>query len=103
MGMGPKTGRGLGYCSGFAVPGYANPAGMGAGFGGGRGCGMGRGRGYRRMYNATGLPAWARYGAAAADAPAFDEKAVLRSQAEALEAQLKQVNQRLTDLDTQTE
>jgi len=30
-GMGPMTGRRAGYCSGFAVPGFANPA-LGAGW-----------------------------------------------------------------------
>ena len=33
MGMGPMTGRGAGFCAGFAVPGYANPIGYGFGFG----------------------------------------------------------------------
>jgi len=41
QGMGPMTGRGAGYCAGFPVPGYMNPA-------GGRGLGMGWGRGYAR-------------------------------------------------------
>jgi len=35
-GAGPMTGRAMGICAGFSVPGYAN-------FGGGRGMGMGRG------------------------------------------------------------
>ena len=50
MGMGPRTGRAAGYCSGAGVPGYANALAAG-GFGmrlgwGGRGrrfCGGGRG------------------------------------------------------------
>jgi len=50
MGMGPMTGRGAGFCAGFAVPGYANPIGYGFGFE--------RGRGFRRMFYATGLPRW---------------------------------------------
>lgn len=40
MGMGSMTGRGAGYCSGSAAPGYANGGGFGGGgfgFGGGRG------------------------------------------------------------------
>jgi len=53
MGMGPMTGRGAGFCAGFAVPGYANPIGYGFGFE--------RGRGFRRMFYATGLPRWARF------------------------------------------
>jgi hypothetical protein len=46
MGAGPMTGRGAGYCAGYAVPGYMNPTG---GYGRrGRGRGRGWGRGFRR-------------------------------------------------------
>jgi len=67
MGFGPMTGRAMGYCAGYSVPGYANPIGGGYGFG--RGFGMGRGYrgrgggfGFRHRYYATGLPYWARSG-----------------------------------------
>ncbi len=53
-GYGPMTGRGLGYCTGYGAPGYAN-----AGFGRGRGFGGG-GRGWRHNFYATGQPRWAR-------------------------------------------
>ncbi len=43
--QGPKTGRGLGYCTGSDQPGYANPGIGGRGFGRGLGGGFGRGRG----------------------------------------------------------
>ncbi len=65
IGAGPMTGRGAGFCAGYDVPGYMNPA-FGRGFGGGRGRGMGRGfgmgggRGWRHQYYATGLPGWDR-------------------------------------------
>ncbi|MCF7876688.1 DUF5320 domain-containing protein [Candidatus Bipolaricaulota bacterium] len=41
-GQGPKTGRGLGYCTGYSAPGYTKgrPRG-GGGFGRGRGRGFG--------------------------------------------------------------
>ena len=94
MGMGPLTGRGAGYCNGFAAPGYANPAQFSGGFG--------RGRGFRRMFYATGTPGWARCGCpayAGANTAAFDEKMVLSNQAEFLEAQLQQVKKRLSSLD----
>jgi len=104
MGLGPMTGRAMGYCAGFAAPGFVN-----AGFG------MGRGRGFRRMYYMTGLPGWARYGAypygyapyAGAYpydyapyayqgiAPEVDEKAALQNHADFLEKQLKEVRERL--------
>ncbi|HEX9902957.1 MAG TPA: DUF5320 domain-containing protein [Acidobacteriota bacterium] len=52
-GLGPRTGRGLGLCSGFRAPGFMYPGpglGMGRGFGRGfgRGMGLGRGRGFWR-------------------------------------------------------
>ena len=95
MGMGRMTGRGAGYCAGYATPGYATPV----GFAGGFGCGFGEGRGFRKMFNATGRPGWGRYGypAGAVDAAA-DEKEILSSQADFLEKQLQQVKRRLSSL-----
>lgn len=56
LGYGPMTGRGAGFCAGYAAPGYTTTAfGRGRGFGGGGG-----GRGRRNMFYATGLPGWAR-------------------------------------------
>jgi hypothetical protein len=43
QGAGPMTGRAAGYCAGYPVPGYMNPA---PGYG--RRWGRGRGRGWRR-------------------------------------------------------
>lgn len=96
MGMGPMTGRGAGYCAGFAAPGLANPAaGWGAGFG--------RGRGFRRMYYMTGLPGWARYGYPAEHTggyePIVNEAEALKNQANWLEGKLRQVRDRLKELD----
>ena len=94
MGIGPMTGRGMGYCSGYKTPGYANAR-----------FGMGRGRGFRGMYYMTGLPGWARYGANQYDyavnqtaAPEVDEKEALKNQADLLEKQLKGVRERLKGL-----
>ncbi len=64
-GMGPMTGRGLGYCNGFDAPGFTadepprGGAGYGRGYGGrgrggmgfGPGFGYGRGRGYGRGWD----------------------------------------------------
>jgi hypothetical protein len=73
-GLGPMTGRAAGFCTGYSVPGYMNPAwgrGRGRGFGffgrGGRGFGnfgrgRGGGRGWRHWYYATGFPGWMRGG-----------------------------------------
>lgn len=100
MGMGPRTGRGAGFCSNFAVPGYASPVGFGGGFG--------RRRGFGRMFFAGGFPGWGYFGYPAAVPPAYaapyvyepaaGEKELLSQQAEYLEAQLQQVKKRLADL-----
>lgn len=53
------------------------------------------------MFNATGLPGWARYGTpayAGADEEAPDEREFLSNQAEFLEKQLQQVKKRLSRL-----
>ncbi|NLY52710.1 MAG: DUF5320 domain-containing protein [Firmicutes bacterium] len=113
MGFGPMTGRGTGYCAGFSVPGYMNP-----GWGWvRRGRGFGRGRGWRHMYYATGVPGWARYpgpgvpvyhrgpaGYAGPGAPApyrwdvEDEVAFLQHQAEILQEELADIEERLEEL-----
>lgn len=75
-GLGPMTGRGLGYCAGFPYPGYMNPGypglgfgrGFGFGRGHGRGMGFGRSRGWRRAgffpgmyYNPWMVSSWMNY------------------------------------------
>ena len=109
MGYGPMTGRGLGYCAGYAVPGYMNPVG---GFGYGRGWwGRGGGRGWRNMYYATGRPGWARFGYAAPtgwavpwSAPTAEQELnALKAQAEAFDAQLEAINARIAELTKESE
>lgn len=99
MGMGPMTGRGLGFCTGFTAPGYANRFGCGFGFG--------RGRGFRRMFNAAGLPRRARFGAPNLDEPCFtseaDEKELLKRQAKFFESRLGKINKRLDELEPHTD
>ncbi|MFH1024732.1 MAG: DUF5320 domain-containing protein [Planctomycetota bacterium] len=106
MGMGPVTGRGMGYCAGTGAPGYEN-AGRGPGMGRGRGFGGGGfgcgGRGRRNMFYATGLTGWQR-AAMGVGAPAVQpdpemEKNFLRNQAEALQAKLGEVRKRLEELE----
>jgi len=67
-GMGPMTGRGAGYCTGFARPRFAGPTfgrgwfgfnrgfGLGAGRGRGRGIGRGISRGWLSPY--PSYPRW---------------------------------------------
>ncbi len=108
MGMGPMTGRAAGYCSGYGMPGYANPgARMSNGWG--RGWGGGWGRGWRRGYYATGLPFWARYGAGYAapagyppygPAPTKEQEATtLRTHAERLRESLDAITGRIQELE----
>jgi hypothetical protein len=112
-GMGPMTGRGMGYCAGYGAPSYATPVpGFGLGWGQGRGGwggGSGRGgagRGWRHWYYA-GLPRWASYGYPPAWAygpygpPVTEEQEseLLRNQAEALKRELEAITQRLEELE----
>jgi hypothetical protein len=57
-GTGPMTGRGLGFCAGYTVPGYiyAGPGRWLRGFG--RGLGRGRGRGRRAWWGPQALACW---------------------------------------------
>jgi len=105
VGMGPMTGRGAGFCAGYAVPGYMNP---GIGFGGRRffGRGMrGGGRGWRNMYYATGLPFWGRnadYMSApfqTSEADPEHEVRFLKDQATYFQSTLDQINKRITELE----
>jgi hypothetical protein len=113
-GTGPMTGRAAGYCAGFGVPGYVSPMpGRGFGVGCGRGGGVwGRGgsRGWRNMFYATGQPGWMRFGGYAAPygypaAPYPDperEKQFLKSQADALQAEMDAIRKRLANLESGT-
>lgn len=95
-GMGPMTGRGMGYCADYSAPGFVN-----VGYGGGMGRGRGFGRGFRRGSPAPGfglgrggLPRSmesARY-----QPNEEDELSVLREQERSLEAELKSIRNRLS-------
>jgi len=57
LGLGPRTGRGLGFCSGFSSPGFTKGPGWGFGrgwWGFGRGWGRGFGRGWWRFGRSWG-------------------------------------------------
>ncbi len=96
QGLGPRTGRGLGYCSGSPVPGYMNNWGGRGGFGRGGGWGRGFGRGYGR-----GL-GWG-YGAAYAP-PVYNadpqaRASALRAQADELKVALENIQKELDNID----
>jgi len=89
MGAGPRTGRGMGYCSGYDQPGFANLApGFRGGFGFGRG---GTGRGWRHRYYATGIPGWVT-------PTPEQETADLKAQADWLKGQLDAIQKRIEEL-----
>jgi len=96
MGQGPRSGRGLGYCSGFDSPGYAKrqggAMGRGFGFGRGHGRGIGRGKGYGRGWDVQASP-WAN------TTSKEDEIKLLKSQADELKRTQTNIEKRLTELE----
>ncbi|MBN1162965.1 MAG: DUF5320 domain-containing protein [Candidatus Krumholzibacteriota bacterium] len=98
-GMGPMTGRGLGYCAGYAQPGFAQPF-PGRGFGFGRGMGFGfrggRGRHWGVPYYGNYAPVAAPYGAYPARPQEIE---VLREQAEYFERSLAEIRKRIEELE----
>lgn len=109
-GRGANTGRAAGFCAGFDMPGYANPAQIhGVGMGFGRGCpthtrGFGGSRGGRNKFYATGgHPGQARFGGYSADSThnldPKREKQLLKRQAEDLQAEIDSVHKRLAEFE----
>ncbi len=106
MGMGPRTGRGAGFCTDRNAPDFANQApaqgafrgrGRRRGFGGGNG-GSGRGRGF----SVTGVQSEQRQGVQRADngqTAATSEADELRQHAAALKTELDLINRRLNEID----
>ncbi len=97
MGAGPRTGRGMGYCSRYAQPEFSYPAGRFRGRS--SDCWAGMGRGWRHMFYLTGLPGWARPGAAPVTPE--QEMAWLKNEADWLKNQLEVLNRRMEELETQ--
>lgn len=108
-GQGAMTGRGMGFCAGYNVPGYMNP-GVNPRARGNFGFGRGMGRGNRWGYYATGQPGWARgyfpgefYGAGYAAPMPFnrqDERQYLKGMAENLTRELEAIKARLDELNS---
>ncbi|MBN2392478.1 MAG: DUF5320 domain-containing protein [Anaerolineae bacterium] len=91
QGQGPRTGRGLGDCAPTDQP----RLGFGFGFG------LGRRRGWRNWACATGQPGWLRFGRWGGVPSPGDESAMLKAQADQLQAQLDAVQQRLSELNNE--
>jgi len=88
-GMGPMTGRGLGYCAGYGRPGFTNPTGrgFGRGYGFGRGFGRGYGWGFRPQYGY----------------PEISEKTYLENEIKVLSEHLKSLEKRLSEIKDEKE
>jgi hypothetical protein len=106
-GIGPMTGRAAGYCAGYNVPGFMNPAGgrMGMGYGRGFGRGMGWGRGWRF----GGYPGSVPYGSVPYGAVPYgvnyspeQEAESLKTQAKYLQDEIEAIQKRLSELETET-
>lgn len=110
-GLGPMTGRGLGFCAGYDLPGY-----MQGGFGGRRGAyggyaGYGRGMAWRRGTGYRGYgPGWGvhfrrepiyRQDPPMQVQPYENESSFLKEQEQILRTELELIQQRLTKLEEQ--
>lgn len=102
-GMGPGTGRGMGYCHGFPWPGYFSRPGWGF-FGR---CG---GWGWRHWFHATGLPGWLRatpgwpWCGPPATAPSPEQElGFLKRQAQFFERALENIRKRIEELSAKAE
>ncbi|MBD3414104.1 MAG: hypothetical protein GF421_06720 [Candidatus Aminicenantes bacterium] len=106
LGQGPRTGRSLGFCSGYDTPGYMKPGpgmGLGRGFrrrgGFSRGMGRGFGRGYGRGWGYYPAPAYEPpYPPQAANVSPEDELKMLKDQSEYLKNELQDISKRMEEI-----
>jgi hypothetical protein len=95
MGAGPMTGGGRGFCNRTAAAGMDQPYRRGRGFGRGLRAGLGGRRGFR---DGAGYPA----DAAAGRVADTDEVRYLRASVEELKSTVGRIEQRLSELNTNT-
>jgi hypothetical protein len=99
-GLGPRTGRALGYCAGYSSPGYTRGGGWGRGRGFGRGFGRGYGRGWGWGYRD---PYYAPYAPAPVYTPvqpitSTDQVSMLKQEKEYLESEMKGMQSAIEDI-----
>jgi len=87
-GMGPMTGRGMGYCAGFNVPGFMNPN-----FG--RGLGRGRGFAWRARTIQPTMPIQQVQPQVITEK---QEKQYLEQELDVLKQEMKEIEERLKSL-----
>lgn len=108
MGIGPMTGRGVGFCSGYASPGYMNPTrirGWGFRHTGGWRRGLGMGMGWRHGSNAPVHPFAMQYAPPFASpdiSPVGAEKEIdmLKNQARYFSDALQEINKRIAEIES---
>ncbi len=99
LGLGSMSGRGVGFCGGYGIPGYMNPFPgrfFGRGYGGG--FGFGRGRGFRGRAAVPFYPY--PYGFPYS---AQNEAEMLRQEAQQLETSLEEIKKRLSQVEEQSQ
>lgn len=96
LGEGPKTGRGLGYCSGSDHPGFQN-SGQNVAFGFGRGWGNRWGRGNQNRFRQS----FGRFGVERS--VNVSEVTLLENEAKILKEQLASIEKQLSDLKKKAE
>ncbi len=90
LGEGPLTGRRMGYCAGFSVPGFMNP---------GFGRGFGRGFRYRARF-AQRIPVrWSQPQALTK----AEEKQLLQEELKALKQEMREIEARLKEIEKKKE
>ncbi len=95
-GLGPMTGRAMGYCAGYPTPGFANPGGRGLARGWGRG--VGRGMAWRHGgWRTPGYYASAYY-RPVAPLTQEQEKTAIQNQLEFLKEEMETLQHRLDEL-----
>ncbi len=112
-GLGPRTGRALGYCAGYSSPGYTRGGGWGGGWGRGRGFGRGFGRGYGRGWGwGYRDPYYVPYAPAPVYTPAQpistsdnlnmlkQEKEYLESEMKGMQSAIEDISRRITELES---
>ncbi len=92
FGEGPMTGRQMGYCAGYEIPGYMNPS-----PGWGRGLGRRfRGGSYGRGYDLGFMHG--QFSQYPGDVPGVSEKTLIENQIRTLKDQLKALEDRLSKM-----
>ncbi len=99
LGYGSLTGRRMGYCAGYDLPGFANTAGYGGlGLAWGRGGGFGRGMAFRRGRRGWGEQAFFPAPAGFPGYGPVEEPTRIRAEIEVLEKTLEALKKRLDEV-----